>query len=237
MWSEKRRVALLLAAVVVVPLAVLTWLGAHLLQQDRDVERQRQREHLEVAAGRLALDIERLRGDRWPAGNPSGSRSAVARLVELDGERRQVLRPWCGDPRLRAPARRDGAARRRRSGSEDESDQWLDQYPSGWPSNCLRVRAQRVRSVGDRKSFLDPARQALMVRRSAKTTTASRATYRRHPPLSAARGTIRNDVEEMTSVTGRLAASGGPALGVRTPVEVPPQPSQHPRRRGHRSRS
>src|SRR4051794_39651043 len=54
-----RKVPLLLATATLIPIGVLTWLGVRIVQQDRDVERQRRREALEVAAGRLALDIER----------------------------------------------------------------------------------------------------------------------------------------------------------------------------------
>ena len=45
-----------------VPLGALAWLGARILQQEREVERQRRRESLEIAAGRLALALDsRLR--------------------------------------------------------------------------------------------------------------------------------------------------------------------------------
>jgi signal transduction histidine kinase len=54
-----RKVPLLLAAATVIPIVVVTWLGARIVQQDRDVQRQQRREGLEVAAGRLALEIER----------------------------------------------------------------------------------------------------------------------------------------------------------------------------------
>ena len=50
---------MLLAAATLIPIGALTWLGLRILQQDRDIERQRRRERLEVAGGRLALDIER----------------------------------------------------------------------------------------------------------------------------------------------------------------------------------
>ena len=40
-------------------MGALAWLGVRMLAQDRDIERQRSREALEVAAGRLALDIDR----------------------------------------------------------------------------------------------------------------------------------------------------------------------------------
>jgi len=48
-----------LAAATLIPIGALSWLGVRVLQQDRDVERERQRQSLEVAAGRLALEIER----------------------------------------------------------------------------------------------------------------------------------------------------------------------------------
>ena len=54
-----RRVPVLLWAVTLIPITVLGWLGARTLQQDRELEAQRQRERLEVATGRLALEIER----------------------------------------------------------------------------------------------------------------------------------------------------------------------------------
>lgn len=54
-----QKIPLLLAAATLIPIGVLGWLGVRIVQQDRDVERQRRREALEVAAGRLALQIER----------------------------------------------------------------------------------------------------------------------------------------------------------------------------------
>src|SRR3954454_19643297 len=54
-----QKIALLLAAATLIPIGVLSWLGVRIIQQDRDVERQRRRDALEVTAGRLALDIER----------------------------------------------------------------------------------------------------------------------------------------------------------------------------------
>jgi signal transduction histidine kinase len=58
-WLSARRLQVLLAAATVIPIAALAWLGVRMLQQDRELERQRQRERLEVAAGRVALEIER----------------------------------------------------------------------------------------------------------------------------------------------------------------------------------
>lgn len=58
-WAEQRKIPVLLAAATLIPIGVLSWLGVRILEQDREVERQRARETLEVVAGRLALDIER----------------------------------------------------------------------------------------------------------------------------------------------------------------------------------
>jgi signal transduction histidine kinase len=58
-WSDRSRLALSIGAATLVPVAALAWLGLRVLQQDRDIERQRRRERLEVAAGRLALELER----------------------------------------------------------------------------------------------------------------------------------------------------------------------------------
>ena len=58
-WVDARKVPVLLALATLIPIGALSWLGARTLQQDRELERQRRRERLEVAAGRVALDIER----------------------------------------------------------------------------------------------------------------------------------------------------------------------------------
>jgi len=58
-WLTTRRLPVLLAAATLIPAVVLVWLGVRLLQQDRELDRQRQRERLEVAAGRVALEIDR----------------------------------------------------------------------------------------------------------------------------------------------------------------------------------
>jgi signal transduction histidine kinase len=54
-----RRVPVFLSAATLIPIAALGWLGMRTLQQERELESQRQRDRLEVAAGRVALDIER----------------------------------------------------------------------------------------------------------------------------------------------------------------------------------
>lgn len=52
-----------LAAATLIPIGALSWLGMRTLQQDRELERQRRRERLEVTAGRVALEIgRRLQG-------------------------------------------------------------------------------------------------------------------------------------------------------------------------------
>src|SRR5437763_1766438 len=56
--THRRLVAWLLGATLI-PIGALGGLGVRILAQDRDIERQRRRERLEVAAGRLALDIDR----------------------------------------------------------------------------------------------------------------------------------------------------------------------------------
>ena len=57
-WTRQRVPALLTAATLM-PMVALVWLGIRTVSQDRELERQRIREQLEVAAGRLAIDLER----------------------------------------------------------------------------------------------------------------------------------------------------------------------------------
>lgn len=57
--AHSRRLGWLLAVTTLVPIGLLSWLGVWILRQDRAADSQRQREALGVAAGRLALDIER----------------------------------------------------------------------------------------------------------------------------------------------------------------------------------
>jgi signal transduction histidine kinase len=58
-WLDTRRIPVLLGAATLLPIAALCALGIRTLAQDRDLERQRLRERLEVAAERVALEIER----------------------------------------------------------------------------------------------------------------------------------------------------------------------------------
>jgi signal transduction histidine kinase len=61
-WLGTRKFPVLLAAATLLPIAALCALSLRTLAQDRDLERQRLRERLEVAAGRVALEIERRLG-------------------------------------------------------------------------------------------------------------------------------------------------------------------------------
>jgi len=78
--AQRRKIPVLLAVATLLPIGVLSWLAFRILQQDRDVERQRGRQRLEVVAGRLALDIDRRFQDleeelaRGPSGNAVGVR-------------------------------------------------------------------------------------------------------------------------------------------------------------------
>ncbi len=62
-WNRRQTIPVLLAAATLIPIGALGWLGLRILGQDRDLERQRVRENLEFAAGRLALAMERRLGD------------------------------------------------------------------------------------------------------------------------------------------------------------------------------
>jgi signal transduction histidine kinase len=75
-----RKIPLLLAAATLIPVATLSWLALHIFQQDRDLERQRRREGLEVSAGRLAIEIERR------------LRDIEERLAQGDGIRLESLK-------------------------------------------------------------------------------------------------------------------------------------------------
>jgi hypothetical protein len=58
-WLHARRLPVLLAAATLIPVSALAWLGVRTLQQDRELDGQRRRERLEVAAARVALEIDR----------------------------------------------------------------------------------------------------------------------------------------------------------------------------------
>lgn len=57
-WASQRTIPVLLASATLIPIIALGWLGVRVLQQDHALERQQERERLEVAAGRVALAIE-----------------------------------------------------------------------------------------------------------------------------------------------------------------------------------
>ena len=87
------KIPLLLVAATLIPIGVLTWLGVRILQQDRDVERQRRREALEVTAGRLALEIERrledieeqlAKGGGIPIAQPAEEEAPAALFAEAE---------------------------------------------------------------------------------------------------------------------------------------------------------
>jgi signal transduction histidine kinase len=78
-WTKIHKVRLLLAVATLIPIGVLAWLGVRILGQERDVERQRARESLEVAAGRFALEIDRRLADvEQGLGREEGLRFSVA---------------------------------------------------------------------------------------------------------------------------------------------------------------
>ena len=52
----------MLATATALPIALVCWLGSRMIVQEREIDRQRRREALEIAVGRLAIEIEqRLR--------------------------------------------------------------------------------------------------------------------------------------------------------------------------------
>jgi hypothetical protein len=57
--SGRRTIPVLLASATLIPIVALGWLGLRVLDQDHALEGQRRRERLDLAAGRLALAIER----------------------------------------------------------------------------------------------------------------------------------------------------------------------------------
>lgn len=95
---------MLLAAATLIPIAVLSWLAVRLLQQDRDVERQRQREHLEVSAGRLVLDIERWLQDIEERLTRGADSNAVAVRFLSSGISFSPSRPILYQPALSSEA-------------------------------------------------------------------------------------------------------------------------------------
>jgi signal transduction histidine kinase len=97
-WTQRRKIPVLLAVATLLPIGVLSWLAFRILEQDRDVERQRGRERLEVVAGRLALDIDRRFQDleeelgRGPSRNAVGIRFRSSGL-DATGAFRPLYQP------------------------------------------------------------------------------------------------------------------------------------------------
>lgn len=58
-WGRARTIPILLLFATLLPILALGWLGFRVLEQEHALERQREKERLEFAAGRLALAIER----------------------------------------------------------------------------------------------------------------------------------------------------------------------------------
>ena len=86
-WLETRKISVLFAVATLLPIAALCWLGLRTLDQDRDLERQRRRERLEVAAGRVALDIEQdLQQIEAKLAAGGGIRFLPTRIVAPDDE-------------------------------------------------------------------------------------------------------------------------------------------------------
>jgi signal transduction histidine kinase len=95
LWAPGRKFPVLLAAATLVPISLLCWLGLRLLQQDRDLDRQRRQDSLASAASGLALALERRLGDLeeqlaqgvgirlTPAGLEPGGGSALLYRAEL----------------------------------------------------------------------------------------------------------------------------------------------------------
>src|SRR5262245_32848605 len=54
-----RRIRFMFVAATLLPIVALGWLAVRILNQERIADRQRKRENLEIAAGRLALGVER----------------------------------------------------------------------------------------------------------------------------------------------------------------------------------
>ena len=83
-----RRVVALVAAVAIVPLAVFLWLGARLLDQDRQLEQQQARDRLQTAADLVAATLQRAiaSSEQWlAAGADDWPDGAVALTFSTDG--------------------------------------------------------------------------------------------------------------------------------------------------------
>jgi signal transduction histidine kinase len=79
MGGGPRALPALLAAATLLPIGALGWLGVRVLEQDRALDRQRSRERLEFAAGRVAFALEgRLSEVEEQLGSGTGMRFSTA---------------------------------------------------------------------------------------------------------------------------------------------------------------
>jgi signal transduction histidine kinase len=77
-------------------MVALTWLGLHVLQQDREIEQQRRRDRLEVEAGRLALDLERQLEESEDLLARGGGIRMLPNGLSADGSVRVLYQPDAG---------------------------------------------------------------------------------------------------------------------------------------------
>ena len=86
-WSgSSRRLTLLFLAVLVPPAITLVWLGVQLLEQDRNLWKQRDLERRQTAADAIVRSLDQMlsEAERWPAGHPVPE--GALRVVVLSGE-------------------------------------------------------------------------------------------------------------------------------------------------------
>ncbi len=122
-----RLLALFLAATLL-PSATLVWLGWRLVQQDRQLERERVREALDLEGSKAAAAIERELGaiDRGlpaladPAGTPLSSDLAVAVRLTASGMATRTGAPLLFVPRPQPPARLENGPSRWAEGERAE---------------------------------------------------------------------------------------------------------------------
>src|SRR5690348_9069286 len=100
---------ILLTTIVALPAATLVWLGLSLLQQDRELERQRRVEILQGASERAMVALDRelsqlrvgLADSRWPApASPAGTVEVVLTPDGLRVEPPNSIAYWPSQPAL-----------------------------------------------------------------------------------------------------------------------------------------
>jgi signal transduction histidine kinase len=101
-WLQNHKIPALFVAATLIPVGALVWLGSRVLDQDRDVERQRSRERLEVSAGRLALELERqlatVEASLARAEGIRFTRDGIQGTAELPILYQPVSPPWSAEP-------------------------------------------------------------------------------------------------------------------------------------------